>query len=206
MHTRPLVQSLRWYLCVAFLTLLELAILNRSARAQVFYRAGRYAGPAPVQSIYYGNRETTGANPRNVTWYTVGGGYTSSLQTGLPWRRGTATSDVPERLLEAYPGSIARSSRVSSRDYYVRNVNRRMIDPTALPRERFDGDYEIAGREAPATSTVPPVLPAPLQNASSAGALGEKSEGVLPLEDKNAIPAADIQETPLALPVPPHVP
>lgn len=160
-------------------------------QAQVIYRSGRYASPYAGPSIYYGNREVTGAGPRNVTWYSVGGGYTSSLQTGLPWRRGARDGELPERLMEVYPGSIARSSRVNSREYYVRDVNRRRrIDPTALPGDRFESNVEIAGGQAtpvqrdiqqvpstePATDIAVPVSDIKVQEMPLPSAVPESSE------------------------------
>jgi hypothetical protein len=155
--------------------------------AQVIYRSGRYLGPVAGPSIYYGNREVTGGGPRNVTWYSVGGGYTSSLQTGLPWRRGARDGELPERLMEVYPGSIARSSRINSREYYVRDVNRRRrIDPGALPQDRFENEVEVAGEQVPKN----PVEPTPVSNSPA----------------EVAVPVSDVQEQSTPLPPPPVLP
>lgn len=70
--------------------------------------------------------------PTNFTWYNVSSGYSSALQTGLPWQgtpqyRGQRTYMPPT----GPAGSVAQSGRVPTRDYYVRGVE----SPQARPRQ-----------------------------------------------------------------------
>lgn len=110
-------------------------------------------------------RAWSNRGPANVTWYTVGGGYSSSLQTGLPWRRQFATYDRPFTL-PADPsgtGSVARYSRVTSRDYYARVVNLpdgRAMEPAAptAPGPSPESTVEIVrgdGMSNPGEAMVP---------------------------------------------------
>lgn len=174
-------------------------LLAPSAKAQVFYRTSRYSTPATMQSFYYqGPQGVAAPGPRNVTWYTVGSGYTGSLQTGLPWRRGVQSGDLPDRFVEASPGSVARFSRVTSRDYYARNVNRRTILPNAYPSERFDNNVEIAADRPSQPVTSPPAIEANLQNASAS----ERKDSATATPSKAASVATPAAED-IELPAPP---
>ncbi len=111
------------------LAILAWTTLSATAHAQVGWvgygsgTRGGLIGPSPWMGvgprggIYSSNLYGGAGGPRSVTWYTPGHGYSSNVQTGLPWH-----NDVISRPPRAYaPGgmgevqSIARQERAARR-------------------------------------------------------------------------------------------
>lgn len=76
-----------------------------------------WRGVAPRGGIYNSNLYGGSGGPRSVTWYTPGLGYSSNVQTGLPWHNDVISrpprADAPGGLGEGQ--SIARQQRAARR-------------------------------------------------------------------------------------------
>ncbi|MFO0948621.1 MAG: hypothetical protein U1D30_22305 [Planctomycetota bacterium] len=105
--------------------------------------------PGNGGGVYYrrGPAVTAPRGPGAVTWYNVGGGYSSAPQTGLPWQRRSApphrpwTTEAPTA-----PNIVTRSSRVAGREYYVRAVNPPLTPGAEPPNSnRFEEELATVG-------------------------------------------------------------
>lgn len=155
--------------------------LSGTAEAQVYWGlSGPFITSGARRTLSYGLAPGAGiggagasnrpawnyGSPTPVTWYHVGSGYSSDLQTGLPWQRRTNYAGRLEGYEPTFdPNAMARRPNHGRREYYVRSYNefrpfeRGLASPTPASAPAA---APIGPTTSPVSSQVPVPAPASL--------------------------------------------
>lgn len=115
-----------------------LAAQGAASAQGYFYNAGGGPGWAYGNGFgpmvgYRGPSLAGRTGPMNVTWYNAMDGYSQNVQTGLPWRFGSAPGTIAGAGRVgtiAASGSVGRYSRTGDPNYYYARADRATTPPS----------------------------------------------------------------------------